>query len=149
MPRAAKSTQAKRRANDNQRSKSKHLRRGDVVAVNPALLTPDHSYGSPEFVQRGYYVDAPFTCKDCGYDDTWTASQQKWWYEQAKGGVWTTARRCRGCRRKERDRINAVRRAHVEGLAKKALAPKPDRTVIDAKARYKSAARAKRMKNQR
>lgn len=72
------------------------------VAVDRGALSPDGSYGVPAFVERGYYVDIPFECRDCGADQIWTASQQKWWYEVAKGGVWTTATRCRACRRRER-----------------------------------------------
>ncbi|WLD14561.1 zinc-ribbon domain containing protein [Planctellipticum variicoloris] len=55
-------------------------------------------------VERGYYLDQPFTCVDCGKDEVWTATQQKWWYEVAKGDVFTTARRCRICRRRDRER---------------------------------------------
>jgi len=87
--------------------------------VNRAALDPDGSYGVPDFVERGYYVDRPFTCKDCGKAEVWTATQQKWWYEVAKGGVWTTARRCRPCRQQERARRHEARRVHREGLARK------------------------------
>lgn len=89
------------------------------VGVDETALAPDGSYGVPEFVSRGYYVDLPFACKDCGKAEVWTASQQKWWYEVVKGGVWTTARRCRRCRRKERERRQEARRVHLEGLARK------------------------------
>jgi len=49
----------------------------------------------------------------------WTATQQKWWYESAKGDVWTVAVLCRPCRIRERDRKTAARKVHQEGLAKK------------------------------
>jgi hypothetical protein len=45
--------------------------------------------------------------------------QQKWWYETAKGDVFTKAVRCRACRTKERARKAAARRVHLEGLARK------------------------------
>jgi hypothetical protein len=89
------------------------------VLVNPSLLRPTNSYGIPDFVYREHYVDKPFRCKDCGKSEVWTASQQKWWYEVAKGDVWTSAVRCRPCRRAERDRRNEARRTHQEGLARK------------------------------
>ena len=79
------------------------------VAVNPENLGPNVSYGIPDFVTRGYYVSQPFTCKDCGRAEVWSARQQKWWYEIAKGDLWTTAVRCRPCRRRERDRRKASR----------------------------------------
>jgi hypothetical protein len=37
----------------------------------------------------------------------------------AKGGLWTTARSCRPCRRRERERRGEARRTHLEGVAKK------------------------------
>lgn len=77
------------------------------------------SYGDPEFVKRGYYVDVRFTCQQCGETQIWTAQQQKWWYETAKGGIWTTARLCRPCRQRERARRVEARRVHMEGLARK------------------------------
>ena len=80
------------------------LLRGGHAKVNAALLRPDGSYGFPDYVERGYYLDKLFTCKDCGKQEVWTATQQKWWYETAKGGVWTMATRCRLCRRRERER---------------------------------------------
>lgn len=92
------------------------------VLVNPTLLRPTNSYGIPDFVEREFYVDRAFRCKDCGKSEVWTASQQKWWYEVAKGDVWTAAIRCRVCRRNERDRKARARRIHQEGLARKRLA---------------------------
>ena len=72
-----------------------------AVAVDRARL--NIPYGRPpEFVEIGYYVDRPFTCRDCGAPQVWTATQQKWWYEVAFGDVWTTAVRCRPCRRARR-----------------------------------------------
>jgi len=75
-----------------------------VVAVNPTLLAPYNSYGDPDFVRAGHYVDQPFRCRDCGRDEVWSARQQKWWYEVAKGYVYSTAVRCRACRRADRAR---------------------------------------------
>ena len=89
-------------------------------AVNKALLAPNNSYGAPDFVYRGYYVDRPFRCVDCGKEEVWTGTQQKWWYEVAKGFVYTTAVRCRLCRRKKREQSDESRRVHLEGLERKA-----------------------------
>ena len=89
------------------------------VGVNAENLAPTGSYSTPDFVERGFYVDKPFVCKACGKQEVWSAGQQKWWYETAKGDVWTTATRCLACRRKERERRNDARRVHLDGLAKK------------------------------
>ena len=49
-----------------------------------------------------YYVDYPFKCEDCGSKEIWTAEQQKWFYEEAKGHIWAVAVRCRPCRKKRK-----------------------------------------------
>jgi hypothetical protein len=88
--------------------------------VNEALLAPNNSYSAPDFVYRGYYVDRPFRCVGWGKEEVWTGTQQKWWYEVAKGFVYTTAVRCRLCRRKKREQSDESRRVHLEGLERKA-----------------------------
>jgi hypothetical protein len=89
------------------------------VLVNPENLRPTNSYGTPDFVKRGYYVDMPFNCKACGVTQVWTENQQKWWYESAKGDVWTVAVLCRPCRKREQGRRAAAREVHLAGLAAK------------------------------
>lgn len=90
------------------------------VLVNPSNLKPTGSYGTPDYVTRRFYEDKPFQCKDCGKSEVWTAHQQKWWYEVAQGDVWTTAIRCRACRKKESARKATARKVHLDGIAKKA-----------------------------
>lgn len=90
-----------------------------IVPVNAERLAPNNSYGVPDFVRRGYYVDVPFQCADCGIREVWTGAQQKWWFEVAQGFVYATAIRCRRCRRKERDRRADAKRVHFDGLARK------------------------------
>jgi hypothetical protein len=87
--------------------------------VDETRLAPNNSYDQPEFVKRGYYQDKAFWCRDCGKEQLWTASQQKWWYEIARGDVFTQATRCRNCRRRERERRNQARRVHLDGIAAK------------------------------
>ena len=96
------------------------------IPVNEELLAPNNSYGAPDFVRRGYYLDRLFRCFDCGKEEVWTGTQQKWWYEVAKGFVYSSAKRCRACRRKERDRSAEARRVHLEGVARKKGAPAKD-----------------------
>ncbi|AFZ11628.1 hypothetical protein Cri9333_0695 [Crinalium epipsammum PCC 9333] len=59
----------------------------DGVIVDTTTLAPLNSYSVPDFVQRQYYIDRPFTCADCNSQEIWTAAQQKWWYEEAKGSL--------------------------------------------------------------
>ena len=79
-----------------------------------------NSYGAPDFVMRGRYLDRPFTCRDCGRQELWSAAQQKWWYETAHGSLYTTAVRCRACRKARRERIEKSRSGSRPG-------PRPDR----------------------
>ena len=90
-----------------------------MIPVNEALLAPNNSYGVPDFVRRGSYIDLPFRCVDCGTEEIWTGTQQKWWYEVAKGFVYSSAIRCRSCRRRERERRDEARRVHLEGVKQK------------------------------
>lgn len=66
--------------------------------VQLSALAPCNSYGTPQFVARGYYEAQDFICRDCGAAQLWTAKQQKWWYETAKGYVYSKAVRCLPCR---------------------------------------------------
>lgn len=67
-----------------------------------------------------YYEDRGFTCRDCGSAQVWTAAQQQWWYEVAKGSIDSVAIRCRDCRHAERERVAAAREAQRAGLVRKA-----------------------------
>lgn len=77
----------------------------DAVIADLSRQVPNNSYDSPPT----YYVDKPFTCVDCGKEEVWTAEQQKWYYEQAKGSLYATAVRCRPCRKRHRE----IRRGNV------------------------------------
>ena len=89
--------------------------------VNEAALAYFRNDEKPDYVVRGTYRDRRFVCVDCGVEETWTATQQKWWYEVAKGDVNSIATRCRPCRQAERARKDEARRGHLEGVAAKAV----------------------------
>lgn len=72
-----------------------------AVLANPSQQVPNNSYSPPPL----YYEDKPFTCVVCGRQEVWTAEQQKWYYELAKGSLFATAVRCRACRRTRRERL--------------------------------------------
>lgn len=66
-----------------------------AVIADPSKQVPNNSYGGPLL----FYVDTPFTCIDCGKNEIWSAQQQQWYYEVAKGSLYATAIRCRDCRK--------------------------------------------------
>lgn len=113
---------AKRAKREADKREKRRLALGDRAApVNPALLARANSYGVPDFVTRGYYLDSEFVCKDCGTREVWRATQQKWWYEVVKGHPYANAVRCRSCRKVERARLEAARSASEEGRRKKQI----------------------------
>lgn len=67
------------------------------ISADLSRQAPNNSYDPPR-----YYEDRPFTCVDCGKEEIWTAERQKWWYEVAKGPIYSRAVRCRECRRARR-----------------------------------------------
>ncbi len=89
----------------------------NTMPVDCGKLNFGTSYDAPDFAVRGFYRDENFICVDCGSEELWTASDQKWWYETVQGFVWTHAIRCDQCRYKERVRKNQARSAHAKGLA--------------------------------
>src|SRR5262245_41297166 len=97
-----------------------------MAPVNEDVLASYKSYGAPDYVMRGYYLDLSFRCQGCGKEEIWTAAQQKWWYEVAKGYVYSSAKLCRACRKKEQARRAEARRVHLEGVARKKASHKGD-----------------------
>jgi Probable zinc-ribbon domain len=89
----------------------------DAVPANPARL----AHNNTRDLLPAYYVDRPFNCRDCGSQELWTATQQKWWYEEIGGQIDSVAVRCLPCRRAHQAQRAAVRKAHLEGVAAKRL----------------------------
>jgi hypothetical protein len=91
------------------REEAKKVRRAKLpagaVAADLAQQVPNNSYGGRPL----YYVDQPFTCVTCGRAEVWTATQQKWYYEVAKGSLYGRAIRCGACRRRVREQRDAQR----------------------------------------
>jgi Probable zinc-ribbon domain len=77
----------------------------DAIAADLSQQAPNNSYS-----RLLYYMDYEFVCADCGSIQVWTAKQQQWWYEVAKGSIHAGAKRCRPCRAAHR----AARQAQAE-----------------------------------
>ena len=69
-----------------------------ALGCEPADQFVLQQYNNTYGVLPRCYVAHPFTCRDCGAEELWTAKQQKWWYEVALGNINSTAVRCRACR---------------------------------------------------
>lgn len=53
---------------------------------------------------RLWYLDAVFVCEDCGENFTWTAAEQKFWFEELHFWIDSQPICCVECRKKRRDR---------------------------------------------
>ena len=89
-----------------------------VVAADTSQQVPINTYDGP----KTFYVDMDFKCRDCGNREVWTALNQKWFYEVAKGSLHQTAVRCRDCRDKlkaqkelQRKQMDATENAKPDG----------------------------------
>jgi len=67
----------------------------NAVQANHQELQHNNTYGQLPL----FYIDIAFRCRDCGSKELWTAKQQKWWYEIAKGHIDSKAVRCISCRK--------------------------------------------------
>jgi hypothetical protein len=76
-----------------------------AIPADLSQQAPHNSY-SPKL----YYVDQRFVCVDCGSEEVWTAEDQKWYFEIAKGPIKAKAIRCQDCRKTHRA---------IKGIAKK------------------------------
>lgn len=76
----------------------------DAIPVDPDLINLGGSYFCPRYFQAVH-----FTCSDCGAPQTWTAEDQRWYYETTGAPYYSIAKRCRECRRKEQNRKHLAR----------------------------------------
>lgn len=91
------------------------LRSGRAARADPAKLAHNNTYDVlPEF-----YEDIAFVCKRCGAAETWTALQQKWWYEVRKASIHSKCKNCRACRKAQREKARRAKERHLKGLVEK------------------------------
>ncbi len=80
------------------------------VAADMSKQVPNSSWGAPVTA----YFDIAFRCRDCRKKEIWTAEQQKWYYEEAKGPLYANAVRCHECRK----RLKEQKQIQREQMAK-------------------------------
>lgn len=85
-----------------------------AIEADHSELAHNNTYG----LLPNFYIDVAFECRDCGSDEIWTAKQQKWWYEIAKGHIDSTAVRCYRCRKAIRDE-KIEQKEHMREMALK------------------------------
>jgi len=72
----------------------------DAIPVDPDRINLGGSWGPPP----KFFRDTEFVCRDCGAPQTWEAKDQVWYYETTGAPYYSTAIRCRACRKKEQQR---------------------------------------------
>ena len=92
----------------------------DAIPADMKLQTPANTH-SPKI----YYADLPFRCVDCGKQEVWAAEDQMYWYETLKGAIHTMPKRCRKCRKVEREKKAEHRSRSLAGAARKKGHPAP------------------------
>ncbi|HWB59918.1 MAG TPA: zinc-ribbon domain containing protein [Chthoniobacteraceae bacterium] len=90
----------------------------DAIPAAVELQEPRNTY-SPKL----FYRDKDFLCRDCGKPQTWTAEQQRWWFETAKGTIYSQVFYCRDCRKKRREQAALHRLASQAGIERKRAKP--------------------------
>ena len=98
------------------RNIAKRRRPPGAIDADISQQVPINTYGGP----KTFYIDQRFKCKDCGKRETWTASDQKWFYEVAKGSLHATAVRCRDCRKTIKAR-KEIQRQQMDAASKTEL----------------------------
>lgn len=92
-------------------------------------------------VPRYFYVDEPRTCVQCEMAFTFTAAEQKHWYETLRFWADSTAIRCLACRRQQRGK-RAIQRQLAAALTAVAATPDDPARLIElaeARARFREA----------
>lgn len=90
-----------------------------AVAADMSKQVPNNSWGPPVMA----YFDIAYRCRDCGKEEVWTAEQQKWYYEEAKGSLYAKAVRCRDCRSRISEQKRLQRRAMANAESRKPNEP--------------------------
>lgn len=82
----------------------------NAIPVDPDKINLGNSYDRPT-----YYKDVEFKCQDCGSEERWKAEDQLWYYETVGGYFFSSAIRCRACRKKEAARKAEARKTAGHG----------------------------------
>ena len=72
------------------------------VEIPPGVLAADpfrQVYGGP-YAVKYYYKDIMYQCSGCGKYGTWSAEQQKRYFEEQKGNIFNEPKWCHRCHRK-------------------------------------------------
>ncbi|WP_153767666.1 zinc-ribbon domain containing protein [Endozoicomonas sp. OPT23] len=94
-----------------------------TIRADHKELSHNNTYGPLPY----FYIDKCYICVDCKSEEMWSARDQKWWYEIAKGCIDSTAIRCFSCR----NIIKAEKDQQKSHMEEKALEkPHPNKSFL-------------------
>lgn len=106
----------------------------DVFGSTDPRKMPAHFFSGAKFIDYGsaiqadtskqdfsvaprhWYIDCDFHCAECRREFTWTAQEQKAWFEQYRFWVNSQPRLCRACKAAE-SRLDDLRREYDGSVA--------------------------------
>ena len=91
---------------NNPKEMPSHLFFGSHQILYDSAIRADISKQNFSVCPRHWYIDAVFECCDCKKDFTFSANEQKFWYEERQFWIDSKPKRCVSCRKNERRRLD-------------------------------------------
>ena len=104
---------AKIEGHDSPKRMPKHFFFGALRVDYDTAQRADISKQHYTVLPRHWYVDATFICSDCGQEFVFTASEQRFWYEDMRFFIDSLPKCCIQCRKSERTRLELRKRYDV------------------------------------
>ncbi|MFM2243794.1 MAG: hypothetical protein RLZ97_2650 [Verrucomicrobiota bacterium] len=106
----------------------KHLFWGSVHLDYPSAVRGNPEKQNYSVCPRYWYIDADFVCKGCRRNFTWTAAEQKAWFEDYFFWIDSSPRHCKTCSA-DRKQLTALRAEYDSIVAKAFLKEAADRKI--------------------
>lgn len=85
---------------------SSHFFHGAHLIDYSTAIRADTTLQNCSLTPRHWYIDAHFSCADCGADILWSAGEQKVWFETYRFWIDSKPKHCHTCRAKRRDLLS-------------------------------------------
>ena len=91
---------------NNSRKMPRHLFSGAVYLNHESAIRGNPEKQNYSVCPRHWYIDADSKCSECGQTFTWTADEQKVWFEDYYFWIDSQPRHCQTCRTSRRHLVN-------------------------------------------
>jgi hypothetical protein len=102
--------------NDDPREMPAHLFSGCLRVNYATAVRADTGKQNCSICPRYWYVDAIFRCARCGAEFSFSAAEQRAWYEDYGFWIDSVPRHCLACRRDQRN-LRAIRQEYDQSVA--------------------------------